>query len=121
MKKTRSLRGRRRSTPPPIPWLCVAVATFLLVSTLGCAGNPRLEQLHKGTSCSAENVQRYAAEHNLTYDQALDEIRRQDQQLWTEEEARQAKLQRHATKPTAAKAPASIGWAQLSEYRQCKF
>jgi hypothetical protein len=99
MKKMRSFRGPVRSSAaaaslswrPPAASLLLPVvgAALLLASTLGCAGNPRLEQLHKGTSCSAENVQTYAVEHNLTYQQALAELRRQDQQLWTEQEARQ--------------------------------
>jgi len=69
-------------------WLIpVALVTILLISTPGCANNQRLIELHNGTSCSAENVQAYAGEHGLSYEQALGELRRQDQQLWAEEEA----------------------------------
>ena len=69
--------------------LPVALATILFVSTLGCANNPRLEELYNGKSCSAENVREYAREHHLSYEQALDELRKEDQQLWQTEEARQ--------------------------------
>ncbi|MBN2216590.1 MAG: hypothetical protein JW719_04365 [Pirellulales bacterium] len=57
----------------------------VLVAAPGCA-NQRLIDLQRGTSCSAENVQTYAKARNLTYEQALAEMRKEDQQLWDQEE-----------------------------------
>ncbi len=74
---------------PALAWLLpVALVTILFTCTPGCA-NQRLTELYNGTGCSAENVQAYAKEHGLSYEQALGELRKQEQQLWAEEEARQ--------------------------------
>jgi hypothetical protein len=100
MKKTRLFAGPSRSAAgrgglgllprsPLLLFFSIAVGAVLFASTSGCAANPRLVEAQKGTSCSAENVQTYAAEHKLTYEQALAELRQQDQKLWDEEEARQ--------------------------------
>ena len=77
---------------------CLALAVF----AVGCVSH-RLPDFQRGTTCSAENVQRYAAEHKLSYDQALAELRKQDEQLWEEEEARQAKRQRGRATPATEK------------------
>ena len=74
-------------------WLLVV--TLLLVA--GCT-NPMTVDLHNGTFCSSQRVGDYAEEHNLTYEQALDELREKADALWAEEEAKQAKLAK--PKPT---------------------
>ncbi|HLA84074.1 MAG TPA: hypothetical protein VJL29_04710 [Thermoguttaceae bacterium] len=83
-------RGRKTLSHLSLPlvrWLPAAALGLLLLAP-GCA-NQRLPAFQRGTACSAENVQRYANTHGMTYEQALTELRRQEQQLWAEEEARQ--------------------------------
>ena len=58
-----------------------------LVAVSGCA-NRMLVDLHNGTLCSSTNVEAYAKMHKLTYKQALDELRRQSDKMWDEEEAK---------------------------------
>jgi hypothetical protein len=72
-------------------WLLAAMVGLLVAGAPGCASN-RLPPFQRGTSCSADRVQKYAAAHSMTYEQALGELRKQDNTLWKEEEARQAKL-----------------------------
>lgn len=82
----------------------LAAAVALVVMAPGCAGN-RLPPYQRGTSCSAERVQAYATAHNMTYEQALAEMRKQDNQLWEKWEAGQAK--QPAQQTPAATTPAT--------------
>ncbi|MBN2023342.1 MAG: hypothetical protein JW809_11190 [Pirellulales bacterium] len=79
-------------------WLGAVVLTIALG---GCA-NPRWVDLHNGTFCSAENVQAYAEEHHMTYADALAALRKQSDEMWAEEAAKQAKSK---PKPKATVAP----------------
>jgi hypothetical protein len=93
----------------------LAAMTFWAVG--GCTGR-ELRDFQRGTTCSAENVERYATEHKVSYEQALAELRAQDERLWQEEEARQAKRQHKKKAPATEEAPASVGGVQLSGYRE---
>jgi len=83
MRTLRRIRGW-------LGWFPVVPAGIILLVMAGCAG-PQLPAYQRGTSCSAENVQSYAKAHNMTYEQALADLRKQDQQLWEQHEAQQKK------------------------------
>ena len=65
------------------------VLFIAMAAICGCT-NPMLVDLHRGTFCNSTNVEAYANKHGITYQQALEELRRQSDQMWTEEEAKQA-------------------------------
>ncbi len=60
--------------------LLVALATIFC----GCA-NPMLVDIHNGTFCNSTNVEAYADKHEITYQQALNELRRQSDEMWQRE------------------------------------
>jgi hypothetical protein len=88
---------------PMKKWL-LAIA---LSSLVGCA-NPMVANLNNGTFCNAANVEAYAKRYNLTYEQALAELRKKSDALWAEQEAKQnsqAKLNATVVPATAPKTP----------------
>ena len=100
MKKMQRIGGERRPTSGLGGMLALlsgslaqalSISLLVIIPTAGCV-NQRLVELQSGQSCSAEKVQQYADAHNLTYEQALDECRRRDQEDWDAEESRQAGL-----------------------------
>ena len=55
-----------------------------LVATCGCMDR-MLVDLHNGTFCNSTNVEAYADKHEITYQQALNELRRQSDEMWQRE------------------------------------
>ena len=98
MNRTRRC-GRRQCRPSRLlavikstkaaRWIFLLLVAGSVAWLPGCA-NHRLLDLYRGKSCSSKNVQRYASEHNLTYKEALDEIRNEDARLWEQQEALRA-------------------------------
>ena len=67
-------------------WILAAA----LIAVVGCI-NPRIVDLNNGSFCSAENVRAYAKKRHMTYEQALEALRQESDQLWAEQEVAQAK------------------------------
>lgn len=65
-------------------WLRV----LILLPLVGCADR-MLVELNNGTFCNAPNVHAYAKRHNMSYEQALAELRAKSDALWAQQEARQ--------------------------------
>ena len=55
-----------------------------LVATCGCTDH-MIVDLHNGTFCNSTNVEAYADKHEITYQQALNELRKQSEEMWQRE------------------------------------
>lgn len=65
------------------------VFLIALLAVCGCV-NPMLVDISNGTFCNSANVEAYAAKHEITYAQALEELRKQSDEIW-QRNAQQAK------------------------------
>ena len=74
------------------------VFLIALLAVCGCV-NPMLIDIENGTFCNSANVEAYAAKHDITYDQALEELRSQSDQIW-QRKTTQAKTEGVAGKGT---------------------
>ncbi len=74
------------------------VFLIALFAFCGCV-DPMLVDIENGTFCNATNVEAYANKHGITYDQALEELRRQSDQIW-QRRATQTKAEDTAAKGT---------------------
>jgi hypothetical protein len=64
------------------------VLLVALPAICGCTDRMTVD-LHNGTFCNSTNVEAYAEKYDLTYQQALDELRSQSNEMWDREEGRQ--------------------------------
>ncbi|MBN2294100.1 MAG: hypothetical protein JXM70_16860 [Pirellulales bacterium] len=51
-----------------------------LLAVCGCA-DPMIVDIERGTYCNSTNVEAYANKHGITYEQALNEMRRQSDEV----------------------------------------
>ena len=65
------------------------LALFMALAAICGCTNPMLVDLHRGRFCNSTNVEAYADKHGITYEQALDELDRQSDEMWEREEVQQ--------------------------------
>ena len=63
----------------------ILVLLVALAATCGCTDRI-LVDMHNGTFCNSINVEAYAQKHEITYQQALSELRNQTDTMWQREE-----------------------------------
>jgi len=75
----------------------VVILAGLAVGLAGCADR-RFIDVGNGVGMRSRDVQQYAVKHNMTYDQALAALRKESDDFWIAEEAKQARSKPKATK-----------------------
>ena len=61
------------------------LALFMALAAICGCTNPMLVDLHRGRFCNSTNAEAYADKHGITYEQALDELSKQSDEMWEQE------------------------------------